>query len=453
MRKSNGGEHAAEPVVRLYSPAAHAEQAPPSAPVYPALQRHRLACALPASDCVCGGQAVHTEATEAPVAAENVPAGQSVHAEAPEAAEYVPAGHSVHEEPASEYAPARQFTQSVKASDVEGEDLPAGQSGHTEAPIAEYLPALQSVHPALPMTILYVPAAQAEHVPPFGPVNPRLQTQRLNALEPPTDCELPGQLLQVLPAEAPVAAEYVPAGQSVHTEAPIVEYLPAPQSMHAVACVAPVVVMNVPAGQSRHAEAPVTVLYFPATHAAHGTPLTPVNPTSQRQLVSRLVPMDDTESFGHFMQVEDAVAPTTVEYALAGQLVHTEAPVAAEYLPAPQLSQVLPAEAPVVAEYLPAEQLKHVLSVVAAVFPEYLPAVQSRHTEAPVAAEYLPAGQIKHVLSVVAAVLPEYVPASQFKHASDPVFHLYFPAAQGEHGPPSGPVCPALQEHSCLLPQ
>ena len=146
---------------------------------------------------------MHAEVTEASVATENVPAGQSVHAEAP-IVEYFPPTQSVHEEPASEYMPAKQFTQSAKASDVEGEDLPAGQS--------------------------------------------------------------------------------------VHTEAPIVEYLPTTQLMHAVASVAPVFVRNLPASQSRHMEAPVTILYFPATHAAHDTPLAPMNPMLQRQLVERLVP-------------------------------------------------------------------------------------------------------------------------------------------------------------------
>ena len=170
--------HAAEPAVRLYSPAAHAAHGPPSAPVYPALQRH--GCALPASDCACGAQAEHAEATEAPAAAENVPAGQSVHAEAPAAAENVPARQSVHEEPASEYAPARQFMQSAKASDVAGEDLPAGQAVHTAAPVTD----------------LYFPAAHLTHASWSGPdddpsVNPGLHTQLAGPTEPIADCEQP----------------------------------------------------------------------------------------------------------------------------------------------------------------------------------------------------------------------------------------------------------------------
>ncbi len=59
--------------------------------------------------------------------------------------------------------------------------LPAMQSRHvsaTEAPtVVEYLPAAQLVHAAEPVTLLYVPAAHAEHVPPLGPEYPVLQTQ------------------------------------------------------------------------------------------------------------------------------------------------------------------------------------------------------------------------------------------------------------------------------------
>jgi hypothetical protein len=43
--------------------------------------------------------------------------------------------------------------------------------------IAEYVLAGQLVHAAEPLSVLYIPAAHAEHGPPLGPVNPRLQTQ------------------------------------------------------------------------------------------------------------------------------------------------------------------------------------------------------------------------------------------------------------------------------------
>jgi hypothetical protein len=37
------------------------------------------------------------------------------------------------------------------------------------------------------------------------------------------------------------------------------------------------------------------------------------------------------------------------------------------------------------------------------------------------------------------------VPDPQFVHAAEPVVLLYEPAAHGAHGPPLGPVYPALQ--------
>jgi hypothetical protein len=209
------------------------------------------------------------------------------------------------------------------------------------------------VHPPLPVTILYFPAAQAEHVPPFGPVNPRLQTQLLNAVEPLTDCELLGQSLQVLLAEAPtvveylltpqfkqvlavvapVVVEYLPASQLVQFAAPANEYVPAPQLVQEaeLVCdvkpenlpapqleqvstvVAPTAAENLPAPQSMHAELPVMILYFPARHAVHAPPFGPVYPRLQRQLLERLLPLRDCEFPGQIVQVSTPVAPPTVE--------------------------------------------------------------------------------------------------------------------------------------------
>ena len=85
----------------------------------------------------------------------------------------------------------------------------------------------QSVHTALPMIDLYLPAAHAEHAPPSGPVNPTLQ---------------------VLQADSSVA---------------------------------PVVVVNFANAQSVHAAEPLAILYFPATHAVHGPLFVLVNPGLQ----------------------------------------------------------------------------------------------------------------------------------------------------------------------------
>ena len=80
--------------------------------------------------------------------------------EAPTVGEYFPAVQSEHAEPASEYLPAEQATQAVEFVDPDGEDVPALQLEHEEAPtVGEYFPAVQSEHkePARE----YVPAAQA----------------------------------------------------------------------------------------------------------------------------------------------------------------------------------------------------------------------------------------------------------------------------------------------------
>jgi hypothetical protein len=42
-------------------------------------------------------------------------------------------------------------------------------------------------------------------------------------------------------------------------------------------------------------------------------------------------------------------------------------------------------------------------------------------------------------------VMVEYVPAAQSVHAALPIAVLYFPGTHATHGPPSGPVNPALQ--------
>ena len=99
-------------------------------------------------DCEFAGQATHAPAADAPVAAENVPTPQSRHVMA------------------------------------------------TEDPVtAEYLPTPQSRHVAAPVTILYFPATQPTHVPPLGPVNPRLQRQEPTAVCDASVCpEFDGQV-------------------------------------------------------------------------------------------------------------------------------------------------------------------------------------------------------------------------------------------------------------------
>jgi hypothetical protein len=86
----------------------------------------------------------------------------------------------------------------------------------------------QSVHSALPICALNVPATQARQGPPSGPVYPLLHTHA--TLDPP-DCEFAGQLEHAAIDVAPVTIEKVLAEQLVHTAAPITGlYVPGPHT-------------------------------------------------------------------------------------------------------------------------------------------------------------------------------------------------------------------------------
>jgi hypothetical protein len=105
---------------------------------------------------------------------------------------------------------------------------------------------------------------------------------------------------------------------------------------------APVVVENLPASQSVHTAEPIPFLYLPATHAEQDPPSNPVNPELQRQLVERILPMEDTEFDEQLTQVEDAVAPVVAENLPAIQSVHATVPFAVLYFPARHNSHVSP---------------------------------------------------------------------------------------------------------------
>jgi hypothetical protein len=70
--------------------------------------------------------------------------------------------------------------------------------------------------------------------------------------------------------------------------------------------------------------------------------------------------------------------------------------------------------------------------------------VQAASAELPVG-EFELVGQTIHNPADTAPAVAEYVPEKQLVHPTEPVVVLYFPATQAVHGPPSGPVYPALQ--------
>jgi hypothetical protein len=83
----------------------------------------------------------------------------------------------------------------------------------TELPLGELEWAGHVVHAALPVVVLYVPALQAVHVPPSGPVNAMLHVQTELPLG---ELELAGQVMQVFAANADTVVENVPAAQFTH---------------------------------------------------------------------------------------------------------------------------------------------------------------------------------------------------------------------------------------------
>ena len=151
------------------------------------------------------------------------------------------------------------------------------------------------------------------------------------------------------------------------------------------------------------------------------------------------------------------------ELELAGHSIHVVAAVISEYFAASQCIQTVATVAAVVVEYFPVAQSVHKAEPLASL---YFPATQAVH-EPPLWAskpasqsgsgaiqatsdelptgEVNPAAQARHVVEVVAATLTEYIFAEHMVHTALPLAGLYVPAAHVKHGPPSGPVNPALQ--------
>ena len=137
--------HTAEPMSVLYVPAMHAEQGPPSDPVYPLLQRQWFSAALPLGELEAAGHVAQVVAEAAPTAAENALAAQSVHAAEPEAALCFPATHDTHASPLDPVAPALQV-QAVMRADPGGEFEFAGQTSQVGLPSADHPPAEHCWH-------------------------------------------------------------------------------------------------------------------------------------------------------------------------------------------------------------------------------------------------------------------------------------------------------------------
>lgn len=124
--------HADRPVVAAALPGVHAVHTPPVPAVPAGHAVHAAARAEPTTDVVPLGHTV-----------------QDVMSKPPTKDEYVPMGHTSHKLVAGlSYRPAVQATQAATTEEAAGDDFPAAQSTHAEAPRAKfpYFPTGQTLH-------------------------------------------------------------------------------------------------------------------------------------------------------------------------------------------------------------------------------------------------------------------------------------------------------------------
>ena len=132
-----------------------------------------------------------------------------MHATLPLLVLYLPATQPEHTPPSGPENPALHL-QAAAAVLETGAFAFEGHAKHTDAAlaltVAEYVATPQSVHAALPVLVLYLPATHAEQTPPSGPENPALQMQA-----PTTELEL---------------GEFEFVGQVKHTDAALAPTVP-----------------------------------------------------------------------------------------------------------------------------------------------------------------------------------------------------------------------------------
>ncbi len=262
--------HNALPVLILYLPATHAEQTPPLGPVKPTLHVQAARTELDIGELEPAGHATQVVDIVAPDVVEYVAAAQSVHVTLPVLILYLPGTHAEQTPPSGPVKPTLHEQATRTELDI-GELEPAGHATQVVAIVApdvvEYVAAAQSVHVALPVMVLYLPATHAEQTPSLGPVKPTLQVH------------------------------------AARVELEIGEFEPAGHATQVVATVAPGVVEYVAAAQSVHTALPVLILYLPTAHAEQTPPFGPVYPWLQVQLVICVVPAGEVESAGHIVQL------------------------------------------------------------------------------------------------------------------------------------------------------
>jgi len=136
--------------------------------------------------------------------------------------------------------------------------VPATQWVQTEAPAAEYVPKTQSPQDDAPAERVpspdmvcneYLPAAQLSHSAFTPDVALNLPSAQSVQTEAPAAEYLPAAQLVQTSLVCNGEPKNLPATQSMQTEAPAAEYLPAPQSAQVEDTLAPTASENLPAAQ------------------------------------------------------------------------------------------------------------------------------------------------------------------------------------------------------------
>jgi hypothetical protein len=145
-------------------------------------------------------------------------------------------------------------------------------------------------------------------------------------------------------AQSSPAAENLPGTQLIQTEFPAVEYFPATQLVQVADEEAAATTENLPAMQLVHCEAPAVVEYVPAIQPVHvldeeaatAAENVPAMQSVQGPPAPENLPATQSTQFEYHHEPGGDDAP-------AQQLLHDEAPVAEEYLPARHSVQGPPA--------------------------------------------------------------------------------------------------------------
>ena len=206
---------------------------------------------------------------------------------------YLPTGHAVQfVPPSTEDCPAAHFAHVVLLS---------------AATLVEYVPIEQFVQYALPFVVLYVPAGQATHGPPFGPVYPVLHRQF------------------VMSPLRSGAAEF--AGHTVHFALACGAYSPAAHIAHVVLLSAATLAEYVPTEQLVHAALPFEALCVPGRQALHWPFEVPLSGPVYPELHEHCMLGAATGRLFSAQQSVEFTVPTSDLYP-AGHCVHTGAPLA-----------------------------------------------------------------------------------------------------------------------------